>query len=191
VTLFEPYEPEANRREPADVEVARAEPRDVEALARLVVQRGGLPVEDVRPRFAREVELDDPGHGLWVARLGGEAVAFARLAYQERPADCVPNHQPAGWYMTGVIVDEAHRRRGIARRLTRARIDFLLPRAAEVYYVANARNRSSIDLHADFGFEELTRDFHAPRVSFTGGEGILFRLDLRRRARETAGEREA
>jgi hypothetical protein len=63
------------------------------------------------------------------------------------------------------------RRRGIAHALTRARLDRLAP---PVYYFANERNRASIDLHAPFGFQELTRDFWHPDVTFTGGGGILF-----------------
>lgn len=80
----------------------------------------------------------------------------------------------------GVIVVDPWRRRGVGRALTRVRLEFLRPRAQEVFFVVNARNRASIDLHAAFGFEELTRDFEAPGVSFTGGVGILFRLDFGR-----------
>ncbi len=44
---------------------------------------------------------------------------------------------------------------------------------------ANARNRASIALHAAFGFEEVTRDFEVPGVTFEGGVGVLFRAVLR------------
>ena len=54
-------------------------------------------------------------------------------------------------------------------------MEWLAERADQAYYFANSSNRASIALHALFGFEELTHDFWYPDVSFTGGEGILFR----------------
>jgi ribosomal protein S18 acetylase RimI-like enzyme len=69
------------------------------------------------------------------------------------------------------VVATALRRRGIADALTRARLERL---ARPVFYFANERNRASIDLHAPFGFDELTRDFWHPDATFTGGVGILF-----------------
>jgi hypothetical protein len=47
--------------------------------------------------------------------------------------------------------------------------------ADDAWYFANARNAASIELHAPFGFEEVTRSFFYPRVDFDRGEGILFR----------------
>ncbi len=77
-----------------------------------------------------------------------------------------------------MIVDPAHRRRGIAAELTRRRLKWIAERAGEAFYFANARNQVSIDLHARFGFVELTRDFAYPGATFAGGAGILFRADL-------------
>jgi ribosomal protein S18 acetylase RimI-like enzyme len=177
--LFAEYRPEGRGRQLEELEVVIAEERDVAALARLAARREALPLKEVEPRFLHEVQLVSDAHRLWVARTGGEAIAFARASYTERPAECPPNHQPAGWYLTGVIVDEDWRRRGVARELTRARMEFVAQRAREAFYIASAMNHTSIDLHAGFGFEELTRDFFAPRVtSFTGGVGILFRARL-------------
>ena len=42
------------------------------------------------------------------------------------------------------------------------------------YFVVNAANRASIDLHRELGFTEVTRDFDFPGITFTGGEGALF-----------------
>ena len=179
MSLFADYHPDTRGRALEELEVSIARSRDVPALARLTARREDLPLEEVEPRFLREVQLVSDTHRLWAARSSGQAIAFARVSYAERPAECAPNHQPAGWYLGGVIVDEAWRRRGVARELTRVRLEFLAQRAREAFYIASALNRSSIDLHAQFGFEELTRDFFAPRVtSFTGGVGILFRVKL-------------
>lgn len=43
-----------------------------------------------------------------------------------------------------------------------------------MFYLTNARNLVSIDLHRAFGFEEHTRDFVFPGAEFHGGTGILF-----------------
>ena len=50
--------------------------------------------------------------------------------------------------------------------------------ATREHAAANARNTASIELHERFGFEEITRRFSFPGLTFKGGEGILFRLRL-------------
>ncbi len=51
----------------------------------------------------------------------------------------------------------------------------------------NARNTASIELHERFGFEEITRRFSFPGLTFKGGEGILFRLRLHRTEPKAGG----
>ena len=52
-------------------------------------------------------------------------------------------------------------------------------RARAAWFVVNADNRASIDLHAAFGFREVTRDFVQKGVTFSGrGIGILYRAEL-------------
>ena len=52
------------------------------------------------------------------------------------------------------------------------------PADVKAYYVASAQNRVTIELHRQLGFVEVTRDFSFPNVTFTGGVGILFEVDL-------------
>jgi GNAT superfamily N-acetyltransferase len=73
------------------------------------------------------------------------------------------------------VVDPNRRRQGIGSALTRARLEWVFERADSVFYVVNATNRASIDLHAKQGFEEVTRDFDLPGVTFVGGHGVLCR----------------
>jgi hypothetical protein len=47
--------------------------------------------------------------------------------------------------------------------------------ADEVWYFTSAINSASIAMHARLGFTEVTRDFEFPGVTFTSGQGILFR----------------
>ena len=56
--------------------------------------------------------------------------------------------------------------------------DWIGERAAEAWYFANARSEASIALHRRFGFEEVSRRFSFPGLTFEGGEGILFRILL-------------
>lgn len=187
MSLFADYRPGESRAAPADLELVRAEARDVPALAEMTARREGRDPAEFEPRFRREIELDEDTHGLWVARTGGQTVAFARCGWIAQAADAQPNHEPEGWYLVGVIVAEPWRRRGIGRALTELRLDVLSQRAEEVFYIANLLNQASIDLHTRLGFEELTRDFHSPGIQFKGGRGALFRLDLARWRERRAG----
>ena len=81
-------------------------------------------------------------------------------------------------YLGGVVVTPTHRRQGIAARLTRARLDWIAARAERAYYFTNERNRASVDLHARFGFQELVRGLQVPGLTFVGGVGLLFGVDL-------------
>ncbi|MCK4511080.1 GNAT family N-acetyltransferase, partial [bacterium] len=58
-------------------------------------------------------------------------------------------------------------------------------RSRFAYYFSNARNRVSTALHERFGFVEVARGSELAGVSFVGGEGILFQLDLARSAWRT------
>jgi hypothetical protein len=79
----------------------------------------------------------------------------------------------------GVIVTPIFRRRRVAHQLTHTRLQWLAQRASKAYYFASTQNRVSIELHRQFGFVEVTREFFFPNTTFTGGEGILFEIDLK------------
>ncbi len=115
---------------------------------------------------------------------------FANYLSREADAvrDLLPSSVPQGWYLTGVVVAEQFRRRGIGLRLTRERLRWISQRAPEAYYFANSLNVASIELHRPIGFEELQRDFHFPNTHFSGGVvGVLFRICLLKRAAFTVG----
>ena len=112
-----------------------------------------------------------------VAERSGGFLGYAKASYLEFKEESPANTAPEGWYLTGVVVDPEHRRRGVGAALTRARLQWIGRRAGAAYYFASAKNRATHDLHAPFGFEEVTRNFSVPGVTFTGG-GILFRVAL-------------
>lgn len=180
--LFADYKPRTGARggPDADIAVRDATSTDVERLAAIALERSGGTLEERRNAFGRELESlqRDERQRLLVAELEGRVAGYARLAEFRPGSDAPSNTAPAGWYLTGVVVAGACRRRGVATALTRARLGIVAGHAAVAYYFANAQNLASIDLHARLGFRELTRDFVFPRVSFEGGEGILFRARL-------------
>ena len=116
-----------------------------------------------------------PGRRLFVASVEGCFAGFGRTTHFIPPAGARPNVAPEGYYVVGLLVDPAWRRRGVGLALTRARMGRAFERGEHVWFFANARNRASLDLHARLGFVEVTRDFAFPGVSFDGGVGVLCR----------------
>lgn len=140
------------------------------ALAALRAARGDASLADAERAFERQL---GSGALVLVATSRGTALAYGvaeRLAIETLPE---------GWYLTGVVVTPSERRRGIATRLTRRRLDWIGQRAEEAYYFVNEVNRVSIDLHAGFGFEPIAHDIHVPGVTFRGGRGVLHRAACR------------
>lgn len=127
-------------------------------------------------------DLDDPERRLVVAESEGAIIGYGRARLFESEPQAPADSAPDGYYLIGILVDADRRRGGVGTALTRARLDWVRERADDAWFFANARNVASIELHRRFGFEEVTRQFSFPRATFDGGEGILFRLRLRRRA---------
>jgi len=153
---------------------------DAEVITALTCARNGLDEKAVRPRIDAEfqgIARGDPGCVL-VAQVGHHGAGFARARRMEHGRDGVPLVLPAGWYLTGVIVDPAWRRRGLGAALTRARLAWLRRRTDAVYYVANRANRASIRLHEQLGFGEIARGFVYPRAGLTAEASIAYELLL-------------
>jgi ribosomal protein S18 acetylase RimI-like enzyme len=106
-------------------------------------------------------------------------VGYGRARLFEPAPDAPADTVPPGYYLTGLFVLPEQRGRGIGTALTRVRLDWIGERAADAWFFANARNTASIELHRRLGFEEVSRRFSFPGLTFEGGEGILFRLRLR------------
>lgn len=121
-------------------------------------------------------DLADPNRPVFMAVLGGAVVGYGRTTRFDPSPTAPPNAAPSGFYLAGLLIDSAHRRRRLGRTLTLARLHWIFERAPEAYYFTDARNHASIALHAQLGFEELTRDFTLPGVVFEGDRGVLGRL---------------
>lgn len=178
---YDPISPKKNIKIPLPHLVIRlAEEPDSEQLAHLCVSRNGGSSEEYLQKFVKEISnIDDQAKiMLLVAEIHGKIVGFAMAKYFTPPENSPKNTAPEGWYLNGIIIDPQYRRMGIASRLTENRLQWLTNKTSHVFYFANAGNAASIDLHEKFGFNEITRDFIFPGVTFEGGVGILFRADL-------------
>lgn len=165
--------------EPLDIRIRMARQSDVDPVATILRERNGGRVSDYMARLDAPFSVTHNVDQLHVvAEVSGHVVGYGQTSLFERPEGAPPNAAPPGWYLSGVNVRRSLRRRGIGKRLTECRLNWLASRTHEVYYFANAQNEASIDLHASFGFVEVTRDFWVPGVGFRGGVGILFRLTL-------------
>ncbi len=137
----------------------------VELAARILRVKAG----DRGEQFASDI-VDDRRQ-MFVAKASGQVVAYGRVI--ELAADEAAPATPAGYYLSGVLVDPAWRRGGIARGLTRARLRWVFARADEVFYVTGADNVASLQLHAALGFQEMKR-FESERSA--AGVDVLSRL---------------
>lgn len=171
---FAPYQPYTRGTgEPAAAVIRAATRDDLDALTGIAL----TAVTRNRDDWATVVDksLDDEDRILLVADVDGGIAAFGQAHFLSRhPVD----EAPAGFYLTGVTVVPEYRRRGLGRRLTVARLDWIRERADVAWYFASSANKSSIDLHLAFGFAEVLRARTIHGVTFSDGEGILFRAAL-------------
>jgi phosphinothricin acetyltransferase len=132
----------------------------------------------VRTRGDWEAAIDKADCGerlLLVAEVDGAIAAFAQAHHLDEHPD---DHAPAGWFLTGVTVLPRYRRQGLGLSLTTARLEWIAQHADAAWYFARADNDASIGLHTGLGFVEVSRASSIHGVTFTGGEGILFRRTL-------------
>lgn len=157
---------------PPAARVRRAAPDDdFAALAALAREHYGTGGWEERLREALTA-----GELVLVAEEpAGTVVGYARAGVRSpSPDDVHDDPSPWGWYVTGLVVAVAHRRRGVARRLV-ADVLALRPAGEPVWSVVDARNEASLALHAALGFTEVLRASRLAGVVVTGGEGVLLR----------------
>jgi ribosomal protein S18 acetylase RimI-like enzyme len=116
-------------------------------------------------------DITDDLRQVFVAKANGQVVAYGRVL--ELTAGEAGPGTPGGCYLSGVLVDPAWRRRGIATALTRARLRWALDHTDKVFYVAGADNSASLHLHAALGFQEIKR-FESERSA--AGVDVLSQL---------------
>jgi ribosomal protein S18 acetylase RimI-like enzyme len=156
--------------------VRMATAADVDAVTELAVSRAGGEHEQWMKRLTKD--LVDHERGLWVADRGGKVIGYGRVLRFRAAPDAPASTSPDGFYLIGLGISAGHRRQGLARAITQARLEWIAARATEAWYFTNARNEASLRLHAQLGFHEVTRDFVFPGVDFDGGTGVLCTVEL-------------
>ena len=151
---------------------------DLEAAAKVIAACMDGDVERqlelLQGRLTRGIDS-----ALLVAEVDSQVVGVGRVAYFEPAEDAPSNAAPSGWYLLGVNVDAGHRRRGIGKALTVARLKWIGERASVAWFFTDATNEPSIRLHEALGFRLNTRDFWFPTATFGKDGGLLFSLTLR------------
>lgn len=181
--LFARYEPRNGdaKSTPCDVQMTEATGEDVREIARLFAARQGLSVEQATQRVRRWFDEPRDAEKTFIARHDGRIVGYGRIAYIRKMTEPEFADVHEGGYLTGVVIDETIRRRGIATVLTRHRLGVIAEKGArEAFYFANSLNTPSIDLHERLGFRQIAEHFRFPGASFSGGGiGLLFRINLK------------
>jgi GNAT superfamily N-acetyltransferase len=181
-SLFAPYQPDL-AGSPAVVRIEPLGEQHLDRCAQLAAEREGEPPQRWRESLARV--LDDPDRQCWVALVDGQIAGYASVARLEPPA-CDPlTDAPHGWYLAGVVVDEASRRRGVGRALTAARLAWLASRTYRAWYIASSLNLASVDLHAGFGFRLAATGVRLPGLQVSG-TALLHVADLAGRRPRTS-----
>jgi ribosomal protein S18 acetylase RimI-like enzyme len=152
--------------------VARIEPLtevDVASAVELAVRVLRVRPGDRGDQFAADITCHR--RQMFVAKANGQVVAYGRIL--RLAADEAAPGTPAGYYLSGVLVDPAWRGRGVATALTQARLRWAFSRTDTVFYVTGADNAASLRLHAALGFQEIKR-FGSERSAV--GVDVLSRL---------------
>jgi len=175
--MFAPWQPEAvrgaDRDELSDVIFRAGRDVDLTGIVALQAERHQQDPQKLQKQLAGRFVAEE----YTVAVKAEQIVAYGRRMYFTPPAHAHANCVPAGWYLLGLCVDPAWRRRGLGHQITQIRIAALKTSAAQVYYFVNSLNRASIALHQALGFKEIATEIWFPGVSFSGdGQGLLYAL---------------
>ena len=104
--------------------ISRASAEDLESVAQPTLRRDGGKPSEALDRAKRWITTSEEERLLLVARVGEQVAGYGRVAWVRGQCDDQFD-VPRGWYLGGVVVDDAFRRRGIGAALTRSRLDWI------------------------------------------------------------------
>jgi ribosomal protein S18 acetylase RimI-like enzyme len=159
-----------------------AKTSDRETVTNLMAERNpDKNRSDLLRTTDKEIELNssDPNYRLFVAELNGEVVGLCRY-YDSAglPKEKLLFPAPHGWYCMGLIVDTKMRRKGIARFLFKELFKSLKERGVStVYSFVDSDNLSSVKMHHEVGFIEISRGPGFLHIGFDD-VGILYSIAI-------------
>ena len=166
---FATYEPDVRGVPDGRAVIRPAQTSDACGIALVDATRGPL-----RPGHLARVlaQIDGPATHRIVAVVDGTVVGSCMTARWAGHADA-----PDGYYVAGVTVQPALRRRGIGDLLVAGLLDWIWRRSDGAWSVINAQNGPSLALHRRRGFATVATGSTFAGISFTGGCGVLLRAD--------------
>lgn len=126
-------------------------------------------------------ELTLPHYGtetiVFLAYMNGEAVGYGRamrycLAREGNLYQTI-ERLPEGWYLRGVVVKRAFRERGIAKRLTQKRLEWLSERTSQIYCFLDSDEKQTIPMYEALGFGIVSSGWNFSDPALKGETGIL------------------
>jgi ribosomal protein S18 acetylase RimI-like enzyme len=166
-------------RQHADFIVRMGTESDVEACVRLAVAIGAGEAAAWRQTLTRTVR-DGQRRALFVAEACGQVAGYGRVVCTEADPN-LEGAAPPGWYLLGLVVDQAWRRRGIGEALTRARMAWVAERSDRLYCFTAHGNLASQALHERLGFTQIPGTWIPPGGQPEDAQSQLFyRADLGR-----------
>ena len=178
---FAQYEPAAHGGPLQGVTIRDGTVEDTRRVAEIYAEREGDSAARVEPLITKEFENNAPAwrdRYVCVAVIHGRVEAYGRAGYLRMTERAGVEGMPDGWYLSGLVVDPAFRRRGIGRQLVEHRVRRLAAVTDQIRYFVSDENRPSIRLHQGFGFVEERRRVSFPRTDFDQRGGTLFVLNL-------------
>lgn len=172
--LFADHQPDLQGT-PAEVDVELLDRAHLDACVALAVEREGGP--EARWKASLERSLDSSDRATLVALIDREVAGYGTVGWLAPSRSDSDSATPDGWYLLGLVVAPQHRRKGVGRLLTAARLGWIAPRSNRVWYFVSSANRASIDLHTELGFQLIATDIKVPGVAFTES-GELYAVDL-------------
>ena len=136
------------------MQVREATPADVGSIAGLLGQLGyPADIESVRPRLERLAQ--SPADELFVAELGGQVVGLAGIHVSPSL-----EHDGEAAKVSAIVVDDAHRRRGVGSALLEAVETEARARGCALVFLTTAeRRKDAHDFYRRLGWEETGRRF--------------------------------
>lgn len=153
---------------------------DRDVISRLMAERNPhQEFSEILQKTDRELSTlaTNSNYRLDVALFNGAVVGFCRYYHSSELSESRKIHPaPEGWYGMGIMVDSKMRRKGIARFLTSNRLKTLKENGVKEFYsIVDAKNLTSLHMHREFGFEEISRGTGFLHITLESGSGSLFR----------------